>query len=50
MLDLFLTRLLVPVLSFVLFVLVLYGALIMLLGLDRFDATTNAQETVRVIR
>ncbi len=50
MLDIFLTRLLVPVLGFALFVLVLYGALIMLLGLDRFDATTNAQETVRVIR
>ena len=50
MLDIFLTRLLVPVLGFMLFVLVLYGALIMLLGLDRFDATTNAQETVRVIR
>ncbi len=50
MLDLFVTRLLVPVLSFALFALVLYGALIMLLGLDRFDATTNAQETVRVLR
>lgn len=50
MLDILLQRLLIPALGFMLCALMLYGALIMLLGLDRFDATTNAQETVRVLR
>jgi hypothetical protein len=50
MFEIISNRILIPALVATLLILVLYGVLFWMLGLERFDATNRSIETVRIIK